>query len=222
MLTGLLVLSGPLSAAEWSSAGYRGHDWYIGDFDGDGRDDLARVLFSNGDGLEVLLSRGTGFGTPTPWTTASSNGYRFLVGDFNGDGADDIGRLLNKSGSLEVMISDPDTHSFGVPKKWTGAGFRGRGWTIGDFNGDGADDIGRVLNKWGGLEVVPKSGPVYTVTTASYNVEWPDLKPSCFLGFLCFSVPTFDHWYVGDFDGDGADDLGRLINSNGGLDVILS
>jgi hypothetical protein len=65
----------------------------VGDFDGDGRADLARWDASARE-LWVSKSTGTGFGTPARWI-GPGNGVDpapvdFRVGDFDGDGHDDV------------------------------------------------------------------------------------------------------------------------------------
>jgi FG-GAP-like repeat len=82
---------------------------------------------------------------------------------------------------------------------------------IGDFNGDGKDDIFRPMNEWGGAEMFISTGSGfecqgcgddgYVWTGEGYNG----------LG-----------WYVGDFNGDGEDDISRATSERGGAEVLLS
>src|SRR5262249_49174904 len=63
---------------------------YVGDFDGDGKTDLAA---SNNGQIWVLHSTGTSF-TQQTWMTSSGNwGSWTWVADFNGDGKADIATL---------------------------------------------------------------------------------------------------------------------------------
>ena len=61
----------------------------VGDFNGDGKSDLATANRTN-DNVSVLLGTGTGsFGTATNFAVGSSP-YSVTVGDFNGDGKSDL------------------------------------------------------------------------------------------------------------------------------------
>jgi hypothetical protein len=186
----------------WTGAGSRGHDWYVGDFNGDGRDDVLRLLNDDG-GAEVLLSDGSAFAGIRQWTAAGFRGSRWYVGDFNKDRKDDLLRILNEYGGAEVLLSDGT--KFGPPRQWSTAGFRALRWYVGDFNGDGYDDLLRVLNEYGGAEVLLSDG-----TKFGSPRQWTAA------GFRTFG------WLVGDFDGNGKDDLLRLLNEYGGAEVLLS
>ena len=182
-----------------------GRGWYVGDFNGDGKDDILRYLNENG-GAQVALSNGSEFGSISTWSGYGERGGEgWYVGDFNGDGKDDILRYLNSNGGAEVCLSNGN--SFGSPQQWSGYGERGgRGWYIGDFNGDGKDDIMRYFNSNGGAEVCLSDGSSFgTVSTWSGYGERGG-----------------EGWYIGDYDGDGKDDIIRYINQNGGAEVFLS
>jgi hypothetical protein len=190
----------------WTHAGVRGgQGWYVGDFNGDGKDDVIRYTNENG-GAEVMLSNGGGFAEPVLWTHAGVRGGQgWYVGDFNGDGKDDIFRYTNENGGAEVLLSDGV--GFAEPVLWTHAGVRGGlGWYVGDFDGDGKDDIFRYTNENGGAEVMLSDGVGF-----AEPVLWTHAGVRGGLG-----------WYVGDFDGDGKDDIFRYTNENGGAEVMLS
>lgn len=71
-------------------------DWMVGDFNGDGKDDLMKVW--NQDGylsVDVHVSTGSGF-VLQRWATqqgGEANAMNYLSGDFNGDGRDDFLKL---------------------------------------------------------------------------------------------------------------------------------
>ncbi|MFB7460153.1 trypsin-like serine protease, partial [Streptomyces sp. NPDC056188] len=137
-----------------------------GDFNGDGREDVA-VFYDNGTSpegknrcsLHVFYSTGTGFAepkkvwsTPGGFTFASS---KLTAGDYNGDGKDDIAVFYNGGKSddgknISSLYTFTSTGTgFSNPRKtWTNSGFT---WsasqvTSGDFNGDGKDDVAVLYN----------------------------------------------------------------------------
>jgi len=196
--------------AQWSEANTLGGlGWYVGDFDGDGKDDLLSYINGSG-GAYVYLARKDDdlwyFEFAGKWSGYGTRGGRgWYVGDFNGDGKDDILRYTNASGGADVLLSTGTT--FDDAGTWTGFGVRGgEGWYVGDFNGDGRDDILRYLNEHGGADVFLSTGEAF-----DYAGTWSG-----------FGVRGGEGWYVGDFNGDGKDDILRYTNENGGADVLLS
>lgn len=130
-----------------------------GDFNGDGKDDIA-AMYGYADGktrVHVWLSNGTSLEQRTPWFIQDiPDNYdvervknRFVAGDFNDDGKDDIGTLYEYSGGtmmLHVFVSQGDTFSWW--QKWyhsstTGSFYASAvtGFNSGDYNGDGKMDI---------------------------------------------------------------------------------
>jgi FG-GAP-like repeat len=63
----------------------------VGDFDGDGRDDIASFARGENGDVHVGLSDGWRFGAATRWHTDFGFGTEVPgVGDFTGDGRDDV------------------------------------------------------------------------------------------------------------------------------------
>ncbi|CAL9660494.1 DUF2961 domain-containing protein [Streptomyces sp. enrichment culture] len=115
----------------------------VGDFDGDGRDDIA--TFTRGDTADVYVSLSTGssFAPSRKWHDHFAVGTELpAVGDFDGDGRDDIA-TFTRGDTADVYVSLS-----------SGSLFRQDGWqwhshfatgteipAVGDFDGDGRDDI---------------------------------------------------------------------------------
>ncbi|WP_035253545.1 FG-GAP-like repeat-containing protein, partial [Desulfatiglans anilini] len=182
---------------------------FTGDFDGDGRTDIARA---GGSGIRVYRSKGDGqwasfasiegdLSTGQGYTDSSL--YPMLIGDFNGDGRTDIGRV--HSSGMRVYFSDPatgwrrmpDVSEFGRDVGYVNAGqypvF------IGDFNGDGKSDVGRVHTR--GVGVVLSKGDGQWERVSDINGD---------LGLDQGYTGTGTHPMVlGDFNGDGKIDIGR-------------
>jgi hypothetical protein len=177
--------------------------WFVGDFNGDGKDDIFRhdsVL-----GVETLLSNGTAFDAPSNWTPAGNGSDgKWYVGDFNGDGKADIFRYLDGTSGADVFLSDGT--SFVYDNSWTPAGFGSDNkWYVGDFNGDGKTDMFRYLDGTSGADMFLSNG-----TSFVYDQSW---TPAGF--------GSDGTWHVGDFNGDGKDDIFRQLDEFG-ADVFLS
>ena len=184
-----------------------------GDFNGDGRDD---ILWRNSNGqLSDWLGTANGGFTPNDanaLTTVATIWSVVGTGDFNGDGRDDIlwrnsnGQLSDWLGQANGGFVGNDAAAFTtVPTNWHVAG-------VGDFNGDGRDDIlwrndAGQLSDWLG-----QTNGGFTPNDANAFA----------------SAPT--SWHIvgtGDFNGDGRDDIlwrsdaGQLSNwlgqANGGF-----
>jgi hypothetical protein len=204
-------------SAFWTAVGYGDarDGWYIGDFNGDGKDDIFRVLFGV-SGADVFLSTGSSFVSSGSWSAAgigsAPNGW--YVGDFNGDGKDDIFRTLPGVSGADVFLSTGS--SFSSIGSWTGAGygFARDGWYVGDFNGDGKDDIFRYCPASTPCGAVTSGAEVFTSTGAGFQSQgsWTDAGAG--------AAPN--GWYVGDFNGDGKDDIFRALVGISGADVFLS
>jgi hypothetical protein len=168
-----------------------------GDFDGDGRTDIAGRDPSTGVWW-VGLSTGSSFSTSswTVWST-SVTWVDVKVGDFNGDGKMDIAGRDLASGNWWVAQSTGSTFTNNLWDRWSPLVT----WVdvqVGDFNGDGkADLVGRVKSAgtwWVGLS----TGSAFNTTmwaTWSTAITWVDVQ-------------------VGDFNGDGKSDLtGRALEN---------
>ena len=163
----------------------------LGDFDGDGRDDVllrhedGRWFFYPMNGRRHMAGQGTANLTRNlEWSVAG-------VGDFDGDGKDDV--LLRKAatGTWYYYPMDGRRHLSGhgaadLPSdlSWSVAG-------IGDFDGNGKDDV-LMRHEDGRWILFPMNGR--RVTTVEGDV---DLTPN-----LEWSMAG-----IGDFDGDGKDDV---------------
>jgi len=177
-------------------AGGAGAEWVlegVGDFSGDGREDL---LFRNTTGVAYF------------WNNANFNDVAFAgfiphewelsgIGDFNFDGKDDFLWRNTSNGGFAAWTMNGATpigqHIIGgAPMAWGVAG-------IADFNGDGADDIllrhtDGTLAHWTTNGVTQTSAAIIQVVPNDWQIVG-----------------------LGDFDGDGRADILWRNTGNGGL-----
>ena len=186
------------------------HAFAGGDFDGDGRDDLA-VVRRNGPGVELAVYAGR-------WAGLSDTAVQifeptFVVqtmsaGDFDGDGYDDLA-LVRSTAAGQRILTYPGTANglSGSPTIVADVTFVINGIAAGDFDGDGLDDLAVVRPTAAGHRVLTYSGTVgglHGSATVAFN-----------RGFAMFSMAA------GDFDGDGRDDL-AVVRATGSGQRILS
>ena len=170
----------------WSYA-VPGVDGYtVGDFNGDGKDDM---LIYDTASLEsrVYVSSGSEFLSPSVWFTGHNGMDGWYCGDFNGDGRTDLARTHFENGTV-VLLSTGTAFAFaGV---WTPALPQAGGWLVADYNGDGMDDLLRGKDDVAGTEVFLSTGAAF-----QYDGVWSD------------APAVSAAWRVGDFSGDTRADL---------------
>ncbi|WP_329421267.1 FG-GAP-like repeat-containing protein [Streptomyces sp. NBC_01693] len=211
----------------WSTPG--GFTWASskltsGDFDGDGKDDVA-VFYDSGSSdtgavssLYTFTSTGTGFKAPRKtWTTTGGFNWdvsKVTSGDYNGDGKDDVAVFYDNGSSDTGRVSSLYTFTsngtdFTARKSWTTPG--GFTWsagqvTSGDYNKDGKDDIAILYN--GGKSADGKFiSSLYTFTSDGTN--FTPRKSWTSSGSFNWSASKLTS---GDYSGDGRDDIGILYN----------
>ncbi|RCH65467.1 hypothetical protein DT019_27085 [Streptomyces sp. SDr-06] len=207
----------------WSSpSGWWANDLKLesGDFNGDGRDDLA-AWYSYADGSDRLFTftadiRG-GFNPPfdSYYMNAGNwdiNKSKFVTGDFNGDGRDDIAALYGyPDGSVKMhTFAATPTGAFQASiQSW---GDTATGWgdwnrtsiQAGDFNGDGIDDVVAWYDYADGHD-----GLHTMIASGSHTGEFAKPIPALNMPAGWWDVNR-SKLVTGDFDGDGRDDLASL------------
>jgi hypothetical protein len=189
------------------------------DFDGDGR---AEILISSPWGLGILKLSGTTLSAPTmqpngtrlgEWLLNTADNRFGPVGDFDGDGRAEI--FVSSPWGIGILEQSGST--FGCPMLAPN-GTRFSGWLlntddnrfgpVGDFDGDGRDEI-LVTSPWG-IGIMKLAGNTMQMLMMAPN-------GTRFDGWL---LNTDDNHFgpVGDFDGDGRSEI--VVTSPWGIGIL--
>ncbi|PYL01437.1 MAG: hypothetical protein DME19_01680 [Verrucomicrobia bacterium] len=162
----------------------------VGDFNGDGKPDLAvanngstnvAVLLGNGDAtFQTAISYGVGGSPPPPYAATGV----LAIGDFNRDGKVDL--AVANSGGVSVLSGIGDGTFQNAVNYATGGS--ASSVVVGDFNGDGKPDL--AVNNSGGVSVLLGNGDGTFQAAANYGIA----------GATSSVVAR-------DFNGDGKTDL---------------
>lgn len=193
----------------------------VGDFNGDGRQDLAVASESYFGGethgyLSVLLGSADGGFTAasgSPVSLGGSNGF-LTVGDFNGDGVPDLVLSDRASSDVVVLLGRGDGTFMPPPGLQTALGqspdFSA---AVGDFNGDGKPDL-----------AVPTQGNMVAILLGRGDGTFTQAPGSP----VSLGIPSFAQGCcsvaTGDFNGDGRLDLAVSAidnNEKASLSVLL-
>src|SRR5207253_2189207 len=102
------ICTGPSFGAPTNfGAGINPYSVAVGDFNGDGKKDLA-IANNNSNNVSVLLGTGSGsFGAPTNYP-AGTNSRSVAVGDFDRNGTQDLAVANYGSASVSVLLGNVD------------------------------------------------------------------------------------------------------------------
>jgi hypothetical protein len=192
----------------------------VGDFNGDGKPDLAVAeegtahSFTD-SAVSVLLGNGDGTFQPAVNYGAGSMPVSVAVGDFNGDGKPDLvvadlGLVANNSGVSVLLGNGDGTFQDAVGFNFDAGATYPESIAVGDFNGDGKPDFAVANTQFPAISVLLGNGDGTFQTAVNFDAK---------LG------PRFVA--VGDFNGDGKPDLAVVADLapgvlSGGVMVLLN
>ena len=199
--------NGTFGAATIIAVGVTPQAVVTGDFNGDGKLDLATANYGVGT-LSVALGNGAGgyLSSTVTTTTVGANPQSLAAGDFNGDGKLDLAVAYNPAAASAVTIllgSGFGTFA-AAPQVFVGRAYAVAG---GDFNGDGKPDL-VVSNK--------TATPTVTILTGVGN--------GTFTTAVVNAGRTTGTVAVGDFNGDAKPDIVAAEDSSivAGETVLLN
>jgi hypothetical protein len=158
----------------------------VGDFNGDGKQDLA-VANPDSNNVSILLGDGAGSFSATNVGVGTDPGY-LAVGDFNGDGKQDLAVADIGAASVSILLGN-GAGSFSAATNF-GVGINPASVAVGDFNNDGKQDLAVVNQNPSNVSVLLGDGAGSFSAATNFGV-----------GANPVSVA------VGDFNADGRQDL---------------
>ena len=171
----------------------------IGDFNGDGKQDLLNAGSSNS--VIVFLGNGTGglvFNTSVSVASVAGTPKYIVVSDFNGDGKQDM--AVQTSGIISIRFGNGlGAFTFGSDVSQTSAPY---GLAVADFNNDGKKD----LISCGGSTAKVLIGNTNGTFTAGTSLALPNDAQ-----FVA----------VGDFNNDGNQDIALSNNNSSTVSIRL-
>jgi len=177
----------------------------VGDFDGDGIQDLA-VAGGNVNFISILLGNGDGTFKPQVSYATGTSPMGLAIGDFNGDGISDLIVCDEGGAAISLFLGNGDG-TFQARVNFAAASYP-QSIVTADFNGDGFLDAALVSMYDDTIVVFLGNGngtfqPRITLQSADGFREGPDALA------------------VGDFNGDGIVDLAVANPNNASVSIRL-
>ncbi|OGP75793.1 MAG: hypothetical protein A2W09_00650 [Deltaproteobacteria bacterium RBG_16_50_11] len=173
----------------------------IGDFNRDGKLDLAVANYSSND-VSILLGNGEGSFTLTGSYGAGTYPNRVTVGDFNGDGRLDLAVAHESGNYISVLLGNGDG-TFQARVNYTAASYP-FSVAVADFNRDGKLDLAVANNGSNNVSILLGNGDGTFQAAVNYGAG---------------NGPVFVA--SGDFNGDGTPDLVVTNVQSNNVSILL-
>jgi len=177
----------PFTAATPVAVGSSPFSVAIGDFNGDGKADIAAANVGSNT-VSIRLGNGLGGFTGTPDVMVGTTPYSVAIGDFNGDGRADFAAANFDSSTVSIRLGDGLGGFTSTPDVMVGSS--PFSVAIGDFNGDGRADFAAANVDSNTVSIRLGNGLGGFTST-----------PDVMVGSMPYSVE------IGDFNGDGRADF---------------
>jgi hypothetical protein len=197
--------TGNFTGPTFYAAGEVPYSIAVGDFNGDGNQDLAVADDDSLGGVSILLGDGTGSFSPATSFGVDRNPVSIAVGDFNGDGNQDVATVsgtTSGSDTVSILLGDGTGNFSGATNFPVVNG--PNSVAVGDFNRDGNQDLAVANALSQKVSILLGDG------TGSFGVS-----RNFTAGYGPESVA------VGDFNGDGNQDLATANFSGADVSILL-
>ncbi len=178
----------------------------VGDFNGDGKLDIAVVNSSNNT-VGILLGNGDGtFGAATTYSTGGTTPEAIVEGYFNNDGHLDLAVANTGSNSVAILLGN-GTGAFAPATTYATGGSLPDALAVADFNGDGKADLAVANGDGNSVGILLGDGQGHfgaaTTFATGGTSDW------------CLGVA------VGDFNNDGKIDLAMANAGDNTVGILM-
>ncbi|MGB7437157.1 MAG: Ig-like domain repeat protein [Candidatus Acidiferrum sp.] len=175
----------------------------IGDFNGDGKPDLA-IINATDNTLTILLGNGDGTFTAAASPSTGNSPSAIVVGEFTGNGLQDLAIVNANDNTVTILLGNGDG-TFTPASASPATGGAPHAIAAGDFNGDGILD----------LAVVNANDSAVTILLGNGDGTFTAVSSTPATGASPSSLA------VADFNGDGKLDLAITNSGANSITVLL-